>query len=48
VNDSVVQAVVAVAADGGCGRKKEGEENLHGVRTGSCDGRFATGEDLGS
>jgi hypothetical protein len=48
VNDSVVQALVAVAADGGCDRKKEGEENPHGVRTGGCDGRFATGEDLGS
>jgi len=35
VEDSVVQAV---AADGGCDRKKEEEENLQGERTGGCCG----------
>jgi hypothetical protein len=48
VNDSVVQAVVAMADDDGCDRKKEGEENLQGVRTGDRGGRFATGVDSGS
>jgi hypothetical protein len=40
----VVQVVATVVADGGCNRKKEGEENLQGVRI---SGRSATGEDLG-
>jgi hypothetical protein len=35
VEDSVLQAV---AADGGCGRKKEEEENLQGERTSGCCG----------
>ena len=35
VEDSVVQAV---AADGGCDRKKEEEENLQGERTDGCCG----------
>jgi hypothetical protein len=35
--DEEVRLVQAVAADGGCGRKKE-EENLQGERTGGCCG----------
>jgi len=36
--DEEVRLVQAVAADGGCGRKKEEEENLQGERTGGCCG----------